>query len=196
MAYVTKDNSGKTMADDDRDDEADEREERDEAKPLDYRPKGAPQPAGKSAAGHGFFHIYKSGQGYWTRMGSAAGALLLILLICHFFWDQVRPRFDYLIAREHMKISLAIVAALFIGLSLLTWWIMNIASNVDFLIATDSEMKKVNWTSKKELIGSTKVVIVFMLVIAGFLFVVDLVFHYLFFFMGVLKAPPPFWPGH
>ena len=43
---------------------------------------------------------------------------------------------------------------------------MNKPTNVDFLIATDSEMKKVNWTSRKELIGSTKVVIVFMFLIA------------------------------
>ena len=43
---------------------------------------------------------------------------------------------------------------------------MNKPTNVDFLIATDSEMKKVNWTSRKELIGSTKVVIIFMFLIA------------------------------
>jgi preprotein translocase SecE subunit len=83
-----------------------------------------------------------------------------------------------------------------IALALLCWRLMNKPGNVDFLIATDSEMKKVNWTSRKDLMGATKVVIVFMLVIAAFLFLVDLIFHYLFFFMGVLKAPPPFWPGH
>src|SRR3712207_7866772 len=44
--------------------------------------------------------------------------------------------------------------------------LMNKPANVDFLIATDSEMKKVNWTSRRELIGSTKVVIVFMFLIA------------------------------
>ena len=193
MAYVTKDNSGKTMADDDREDEVDEHEEPNEGK----QPAKAYQPAAsKVPAPGGFFHIYKSGQGYWTRMGSAAGALLIIVLCCYFFWDQVRPRFEYLIAREHQKLSFGIVVALFFGLCLLTYWILNKAGNVDFLIATDSEMKKVNWTSKAELLGSTKVVIVFMFVTAIFLFVCDLVFHYIFFFMGVLKAPPPFWPGN
>jgi preprotein translocase SecE subunit len=195
MAYVTKDNSGKTMADDDRDDEADEREEpveRDEGK---QSPKAYQPAASKTPARVGFFHVYKSGQGYWTRMGSAAGALLIIILVCHFYWDQVRPRFEYLSAKEHTSLSLGIVLALFVGVSALTYWIMNRPGNVDFLIATDSEMKKVNWTSRRELIGSTKVVIVFMLVIAAFLFIVDLIFHYLFFFMNVLKSPPPFWPG-
>ena len=41
---------------------------------------------------------------------------------------------------------------------------MNKPSNVDFLIATDSEMKKVNWTTKGELFGSTRVVVVLFLI--------------------------------
>jgi preprotein translocase SecE subunit len=51
-------------------------------------------------------------------------------------------------------------------------------------------MKKVNWTSKKDLIGSTKVVIAFMFLIAFFLFVVDVVFGYIFYFIDVLKHRP------
>src|SRR5689334_15233216 len=101
MAYVTQDNSGKAMADDDRDDEAEERNEREE-RDEGTQPQKAYQPAAsKVPAPTGFFHVYKSGQGYWTRMGSAAGALLIILLFCYFYWDQIRPRFEYLAAREH-----------------------------------------------------------------------------------------------
>ena len=59
---------------------------------------------------------------------------------------------------------------------------MNKPANVDFLIATDSEMKKVNWTSRKELIGSTQVVIMFMFLIALFLFAVDEVWGWLMYF--------------
>ena len=58
------------------------------------------------------------------------------------------------------------------------------------LIATDSEMKKVNWTSKKELIGSTKVVIFFMLLIMLLLFAFDTIFGYFFQFIRVLKFGP------
>src|SRR3712207_9446120 len=68
--------------------------------------------------------------------------------------------------------------------------LMNKPANVDFLIATDSEMKKVNWTSRRELIGSTKVVIVFMFLIAAFLFVIDVVFSYFFYMIDVLKSSP------
>ena len=66
---------------------------------------------------------------------------------------------------------------------------MNKSDNVDFLIATDSEMKKVNWTSKQELIGSTKVVIFFMFVIAAVLFLIDILFGYVFYWFTVLKSP-------
>jgi len=67
---------------------------------------------------------------------------------------------------------------------------MNKPKNVDFLIATDSEMKKVNWTTRKELIGSTQIVILFMFLIAMFLFAFDVVFQYLFWLLNILKSPP------
>ena len=72
----------------------------------------------------------------------------------------------------------------------LVYHFVNKASNVDFLIATDSEMKKVNWTSRRELIGSTKVVIVFMFFIAFLLFVIDILFGYLMHWIGVLIHSP------
>ena len=69
--------------------------------------------------------------------------------------------------------------------------LMNKPDNVDFLIATDSEMKKVNWTSRKELVGSSKVVILFMFFIAAYLFLNDLFFGWLMWIIDVLKFPPP-----
>ena len=77
-----------------------------------------------------------------------------------------------------------------------SWWftrrwfhyITNRPTNVDFLIATDSEMKKVNWSTRAELIGSTKVVILFVLLIAVALFVFDTIFSTIFYLMHVLKS--------
>ncbi|MEO6436831.1 MAG: hypothetical protein ABIP55_13865, partial [Tepidisphaeraceae bacterium] len=46
----------------------------------------------------GFFHVYKKGQGYWTRMGTAAAAALIGALTAHFFYSYLpvwlRPLFD------------------------------------------------------------------------------------------------------
>ncbi|MCH9001912.1 MAG: preprotein translocase subunit SecE [Planctomycetes bacterium] len=56
------------------------------------------------------------------------------------------------------------------------------------MIATEGEMKKVSWSSKEEVIGSTKVVIMFTFMLALFLFVVDMVFQQAFRLIGVLKG--------
>ena len=78
-----------------------------------------------------------------------------------------------------------------LGVSYRTAWrMMNKPSNVDFLIATDSEMKKVNWTTRKELIGSTKVVIFFVILISLILFLLDLLFGYFFQMIKVLEFGP------
>jgi preprotein translocase SecE subunit len=162
------------------------------------------------AARTGFFTIYKSGQGYWTRMGTAAAAALLALLTVGFLYRELPvplasaftpsnmdtfPNADRAAAVNHAALlarnaTLAICAAFLIGFSILTFWLMNRPTNADFMIATDSEMKKVNWTSRKELIGSTKVVIAFMFMIAFLLFGLDVVFGYFFKMLTVLKSGP------
>src|SRR5947209_5517708 len=38
----------------------------------------------------GFFHIYKRGQGYWTRMGTVAAAALLAALTLQFLYVHLR----------------------------------------------------------------------------------------------------------
>ena len=43
----------------------------------------------------------------------------------------------------------------------------------DFLIATEGEMKKVNWSTKREIIGSTWVVIGLTMLIAVIIFILD-----------------------
>jgi len=47
----------------------------------------------------------------------------------------------------------------------------------EFLIATEGEMKKVNWSSRREVFGSTWVVIGISVIIAAILFVTDIFFQ-------------------
>jgi preprotein translocase subunit SecE len=153
---------------------------------LDYRAKGAArQQAAVAPSDGGFFTIYKKGQGYWTRMGTVFGAALVIFLTASFLFDERRT-----IGITSDQTAYIIIAIFTLAAALGAFYLMNKPDNADFLIATDSEMKKVNWTSRKELIGSTKVVIGFMFVVAAMLFVFDVVFGYLFYFMHVLKVPP------
>jgi preprotein translocase subunit SecE len=150
--------------------------------------------------GGGYFHIYKKGQGYWTRMGTVAGFGLIGLLTGNFLYSE----FERILSRQSVanymtRIHLQdprgaylLVALFAIIYSALSFFFMNKPGYADFLIATDSEMKKVNWTSQKELMGSTKIVIAFVFVMAIVLFLYDMFFQMLFYYLHVLKARPFF----
>jgi preprotein translocase SecE subunit len=185
-------------------------DEPDDDQPSQPDSSGGPSRSKPSAPRAGFFTIYKSGQGYWTRMGTVAAAALLALLTMGFLYRELpvpltsaftpkdldsRTSPERAAAVIHATLlarnaTLAICGLFLIGFAILTFVLMNKPTNADFLIATDSEMKKVNWTSRKELIGSTKVVITFMFMIAFLLFGLDVVFGYFFKLLTVLQAGP------
>ena len=48
-------------------------------------------------------------------------------------------------------------------------------------------MKKVNWPGQREIVLSTWIVICGTLMMAVFLFLIDMLFHYLFFQIGILQ---------
>lgn len=160
--------------------------------PSPQQPSGGEKPAA-GAARSGFFTIHKPSQGRTTRIATGVGAALLLGLTVHFLLTQVPawffPPTDQGQAAA-ARVWTGIVVALTVVLAVVAWRVINRPDHAEFLIATDSEMKKVNWTSRKALWGSTKVVIFFMLAIAGILFLVDLVFHWLFFLIDVLKFKP------
>jgi preprotein translocase subunit SecE len=151
-----------------------------------------PEPRRATEEKGGFFRIYKKGQGYWTRMGTAGAAALIGALTANFLYHHMPVWLGAMgVAQTQTKpTAIYIITALLVAYGLLVFWLMNKPANADFLIATDSEMKKVNWTSRRELIGSTKVVIVFMFLIAFLLFTFDIIFGYLFYLIGVLKSRP------
>lgn len=80
------------------------------------------------------------------------------------------------------------VASLVIILGfVLTYWLTASQRKfVEFLIATDMEMKKVNWSTRRDIMKSTMVVIFAAFLIAGSLFAVDFTFQFLFRQIGVL----------
>lgn len=61
---------------------------------------------------------------------------------------------------------------------------------VDFMIATENEMAKVNWPSRREIIGATWVVICGVVLIAIVMFSIDLIFAWIFTKAGVLPTTP------
>jgi preprotein translocase SecE subunit len=128
--------------------------------------------------------IYKSGQGYWTRIVSAAGFGLLIAQGTFWIWQKVGAG-QQSPAMRWTGIGLA--AAFFLGVGATVFWLLgrNVRS-VDFLIATEGEMKKVNWSTRREIVGSTLVVIAMTLIISVFCWVWDFAFSTIFVWMRVL----------
>ena len=133
-----------------------------------------------------FFELYKPGHGYYTRMCTGIGGGAIILGAGNFlftnlevFRDPNKPWTLWL----QVSISLSVV----VGLGLLLYWLAGVKHGTcDFLIATEGEMKKVSWSTRRELIGSTKVVIAFTFFLAVLLASVDTVFIHFFQFIGVL----------
>ena len=132
--------------------------------------------------------IYKKGQGYWTRqMSTIAGGVMILLgamWISDFFkntdWFDLDPVYFR-----------AASGVLWVGIfgSLLYYFIWLKPRSVDFLVATESEMKKVNWSPRREVVGSTIVVVALSAGIAGFCKVWDLVFVTFFSAIKVLDTP-------
>jgi preprotein translocase subunit SecE len=150
-------------------------------KPSSGQGPGPRPPAAPDSSG-GFFHIYKRGQGYWTRMGTVGGAALIGALTLQFIYSE-RQTFRL---SDNGGILVCVIFA--VVYAAVCFYVLNKPRNADFLIATDSEMKKVNWTTRKELIGSTKIVILFMFLIAIYLFACDLLFGGFFHLINVLKT--------
>ena len=78
-----------------------------------------------------------------------------------------------------------VVFGLFVGL---VYWLLNIHSIADFMINAESEIKKVNWSSRKEIVVSTIVVIVVVVLLSAFLGATDIVFQFLFRGIGLLPS--------
>ena len=122
------------------------------------------------------FEVYKKGQGKYTRVSTFV-AVMVIVVIGAFFLSRSLRYSPYL--------QFGIPAVMVGVLAWLMFWVLNRPKTADFLIATEGEMKKVSWSSRKEIIGSTKVVIVTTLIMAAILASVDILFTLLFSSIGV-----------
>ncbi|GAH65457.1 unnamed protein product, partial [marine sediment metagenome] len=60
------------------------------------------------------------------------------------------------------------------------FWLMNKPTVADFMIAAEGEMKKVSWSSRREIAVSTFIVIVVVILVAMLLGVTDLSFRMFF----------------
>lgn len=140
------------------------------------------------------FGIYKPDQGYWTRMMTALGAGALVLGTAGWVAGQLQgakfgaagadgtaavdPRFVQLMGAGPV---------ILIGAILVYWLVYSKPRSSEFLIATEGEMKKVNWSTPKEIMGSTWVVMGISLLLIVALLLVDVAFSRFFHWIKVLE---------
>jgi len=131
--------------------------------------------------------IYKKGQGYWTRLMSAIGVGTLVLMGVVWLWDLLTPVRIAEIQTIYVQATAAVLVIAvfgFLGYQL----IGRRPRVVDFMIATEGEMKKVNWSTRREILGSTWIVIALTVFIALLCFVFDLLFQRFFIMIDVLES--------
>ena len=124
--------------------------------------------------------LYKPGQGKYVRWATAAGAAMISLGFANFLFEQLAGWSD--LVRYLTPVGVLVV----MGVIIFRMLGQNVKI-VEFLIATEGEMRKVNWSTRKEVLGATKVVC-FTLIALGFvLFLVDVGFIAFFEAIGVLR---------
>jgi len=127
-----------------------------------------------------FFELYKKGQGRYARIVTFVAGLALGVGGAVVLSDKL-VYFSPIIQYGVPSLLVAV-------LGLLLFWMVNRPASADFLIATEGEMKKVSWSSRKEIIGSTKVVIVATFMMAAILATVDAGFALLSHWIGLMGA--------
>jgi preprotein translocase subunit SecE len=130
--------------------------------------------------------ISKPGQGFYTRTMSAIALALIALMGVAWLWklfSNVRW-----IGGEPVYGQAIMAVLVLAAVGLLGFWLIGVKPrSVDFLIATEGELKKVNWSTRREVMGSTALVIGFTLFMAVLCFLADLLFQLLFQTMNVLE---------
>jgi preprotein translocase SecE subunit len=153
----------------------------------------------------GWFSIaaYKRTQGQRVRRGTILG--LLVLAGCGIYtmiqhnvlgsgpseWQIVIPFTDgktlTLLPGLRFTVPLLLTFAAF----WLAYRVVNYPVFADFLIATEAELNKVSWTTQRRLIQDTVVVLVTVILLTVFLFVVDQIWAWVLYQVGVLQISPP-----
>ena len=139
------------------------------------------------------FRRYKVSQGRLIRRITMAGVWVLFCVaawkctLMDFTWiarlmgqtGEAAGSFAFVVAY-----SLAMLIALF-GIWF-GWRLVNWETFGDFLISVEAEMAKVSWPGKAELRSSTFVVLTVFLLLAGMIYVYDLILVFLFGCIGVM----------
>jgi len=120
------------------------------------------------------FDIYKRGQGKYTRLCSAVAGAVIVGLGCMQLYKKLEA------TELGMWAETLVPVGLFVSLGGLVFWLANKPSVADFMIAAEGEVKKVSWSSRREVTVSTFIVILVVIILAVILGITDLTFSVFF----------------
>ena len=92
--------------------------------------------------------IYKSGQGYWVRLMSAIAYGVVIALGLKWLWDFLKTMTFGNIETTYVQVGADPCPVPSSSACIGFWFIGAKRRTVEFMIATEGEMKKVNWSSR------------------------------------------------
>lgn len=118
--------------------------------------------------------IYKPGQGKYTRLGTGFAGAIVVAFGCWRLYEMLAA------SDMSLWITSLVPVVILVALMGITYWLLNKPAVADFMIAAEGELKKVNWSGRKEVAVSTLVVIIVVFVMAILLGTTDLVFSLIF----------------
>ena len=121
------------------------------------------------------------------RLMSAIGLGLLVMMGVVWLWDQLSGVQIGDVEPVYIQGGIAVITVAICGL--IGYHLIGRKPKlVEFMIATEGEMRKVNWSTRREVVGSTILVILLTLFIALFCQIADLGFSAFFQWAGVLDT--------
>ncbi len=127
-----------------------------------------------------FFNVYKKGQGTWVRLGTVIAMGLLIGLGILWIKNTFMP-----LAPAYSKMIMVVLVGCLGGL--LCFYVVNRPNIADFMILTESEMRKVVWPTQQTVIRATRLVVAATLGMALMLWLVDTFFVWFFRAIHVIR---------
>lgn len=127
--------------------------------------------------------VYKPDQAVTSRWILAVSAMSLILFGCYQLFYSLpegarghafggfRPLGEEFPASWALIISVVLA----VGGAFGSWWAVNHPRLVDFLAETEIEMTKVSWSSRREVMGSSLVVIATVIILGIWIALVDII---------------------
>ena len=118
--------------------------------------------------------MYKRGQGINTRLWSGLTCFTITAIGCYRLYQILLSR------TNNIWLYTLVPSGVCAAIALLIFWLVNKPNIADFMIAAEGEIKKVSWSSRREIVASTTIVIGVVLSMGVMLVGVDSLFVLLF----------------